>query len=51
MRRAGFRWHTVETLRATENEKFVAFYVSRQTAERTRLNVLRLTGTLVAALK
>jgi outer membrane protein TolC len=42
---------TVEALRATENDKFLAFYVSRQNAERARLNVLRLTGTLVAALK
>jgi len=41
----------VETLRAMENEKFLAFYVSQQTVERTRLNVLRLTGSLVAALK
>ena len=41
----------IEALRATENEKFLAFYVSQQTAERARLNVLRLTGTLVAALK
>lgn len=41
----------VETLRATENEKFLAFYVSQQTAERARLNVLRLTGTLVTELK
>jgi outer membrane protein len=41
----------VESLRATENEKFLAYYVSRQTAERARLNVLRLTGTLLAALK
>jgi outer membrane protein len=41
----------VETLRAFENEKFLAFYVSRQTVERARLNVLRLTGTLLAALK
>ncbi|MGA3201698.1 MAG: TolC family protein [Bryobacteraceae bacterium] len=41
----------VETLRATENEKFLAYYVSQQTAERARLNVLRLTGTLLAALK
>lgn len=42
---------TVESLRAVENDKFLAYYVSRQTAERARLNVLRLTGTLVAALK
>lgn len=42
---------TLETLRALENEKFLAYYVSRQTAERARLNVLRLTGALVAALK
>jgi outer membrane protein TolC len=41
----------VERLRAVENEKFLAYYVSRQTAERARLNVLRLTGTLVAVLK
>jgi outer membrane protein TolC len=42
---------TLEALRATENEKFLAYYVSQQTAERSRLNVLRLTGTLLAALK
>lgn len=42
---------TVETQRALENEKFLAYYVSRQTAERARLNILRLTGTLLAALK
>jgi hypothetical protein len=42
---------TVETQRALENEKFLAYYVSRQTAERARLNVLRLTGTMLAALK
>jgi outer membrane protein len=41
----------VETLRALENEKFLAYYVSQQTVERARLNVLRLTGTLAAALK
>ncbi|HVP00086.1 MAG TPA: TolC family protein [Bryobacteraceae bacterium] len=41
----------VEAMRATENEKFLVYYVAQQTAERARLNVLRLTGTLVAALK
>ncbi len=41
----------VEALRAIENEKFLAYYVSQQNVERARLNVLRLTGTLVAALK
>ena len=41
----------VETLRAMENEKFLVYYVSRQTSERARLNVLRLTGTLLATLK
>src|SRR5580700_8237962 len=41
----------VETLRATENEKFLVYYASRQTVERARLNVLRLSGTLLAALK
>jgi outer membrane protein len=42
---------TMEALRATENEKFLAYYVSRQTVERARLNVLRLTGSLLTALK
>lgn len=41
----------VEATRALENEKFLAYYVSQQNVERARLNVLRLTGTLVAALK
>jgi outer membrane protein TolC len=41
----------VELLRAVENEKFLAYYVSQQNAERARLNVLRMTGTLLAALK
>ncbi len=42
---------SVEALRAAENEKFLTYYAAQQTAERARLNVLRLTGTLVAALK
>ena len=42
---------TIEALRAAENEKFLTYYVSTQTAERARLNILRLTGTLLAALK
>ena len=41
----------VEAMRAIENEKFLVYYVSQQGAERARLNVLRLTGTLLAALK
>jgi outer membrane protein len=41
----------VEAMRATENAKFLAYYVSQQNAERARLNVLRLTGTLLASLK
>jgi outer membrane protein len=41
----------VEALRAVENEKFLVYYVSQQNAERARLNVLRMTGTLVATLK
>ncbi len=41
----------VEATRALENEKFLAYYVSQQSAERARLNVLRLSGTLLAALK
>ena len=37
---------TVEALRATENEKWVAYYEAQHTAEVARLNVLRQTGTL-----
>jgi outer membrane protein len=41
----------VEASRATENEKWLAYYDTQHTAELARLNVLRQTGTLVAALK
>ncbi len=42
---------TVEALRATENEKWLAYYAAQHTAELARLNVLRQTGTLEAALR
>jgi hypothetical protein len=41
----------VEASRALENEKWLAYYDTQHTAELARLNVLRQTGTLVAALK
>jgi outer membrane protein TolC len=42
---------TVEALRATENEKWLAYYEAQHSAELARLNVLRQTGTLEAALR
>ncbi len=42
---------TVEAARATENGKWLALYDAQHTAELARLNVLRLTGTLEAALQ
>ncbi len=42
---------TVETLRATENEKWLAYYEAQHAAELARLNVLRQTGTLEVALR
>jgi outer membrane protein len=41
----------LEQARAIENEKFLAYYEAQHAADRARLNVLRLTGTLVATLK
>jgi outer membrane protein len=41
----------VEQARATEQEKWLVYYQSQHTVERARLNVLRLSGTLVASLK
>jgi outer membrane protein TolC len=41
----------VEALRATENEKWLAYYEAQHAAEVARLNVLRQTGTLEAALR
>jgi outer membrane protein TolC len=41
----------VETQRATENEKWLAYYEAQHAAEVARLNVLRQTGTLEAALR
>ena len=42
---------TVEEARAIENEKWLAYYDAQHTAEMARLNVLRQTGTLKAALR
>jgi outer membrane protein TolC len=42
---------TVEALRATENEKWLAYYEAQHAAEVARLNVLRQTGTLELALR
>ena len=42
---------TVEALRATENEKWVAYYEAQHAAELARLNVLRESGTLQAAMR
>jgi outer membrane protein TolC len=42
---------SVEAARATEDEKWLAYYDAQHTAEIARLNVLRQTGTLEAALK
>lgn len=42
---------TVEALRATENEKWLAYYEAQHTAELARINVLRQTGTLELALR
>lgn len=41
----------VEQARFTENEKWIAFYDAQFGSERARLNVLRQTGELMAALK
>jgi outer membrane protein len=41
----------VEEARATENEKWLAYYDAQHAAEVVRLNVLRQTGTLEAALR
>jgi outer membrane protein len=41
----------VEAQRATENEKWLAYYEAQHAAEVARLNVLRQTGTLEAALR
>jgi len=41
----------VEADRATENEKWLAYYEAQHAAELARLNVLRQTGTLQAALR
>jgi outer membrane protein TolC len=42
---------TVEAARATENEKWLAYYEAQHAAEVARLNVLRDTGTLEAAIR
>jgi outer membrane protein len=41
----------LEASRATENEKWLAFYQAQHNAERARLDVLRQTGGLLAALR
>jgi hypothetical protein len=41
----------VDETRATENEKWLAYYEAQHAAEVARLNVLRQTGTLEAALR
>ncbi len=41
----------VEEARFTENEKWIAFYDAQFNAERARLNILRQTGELMAALR
>jgi len=41
----------VEAARATEDEKWLAYYESQHTAELARLNVLQRTGTLDALMR
>jgi outer membrane protein len=41
----------IEQDRAVENEKWLAYYDAQTTAERARLNVLKQSGTLLAALR
>ncbi|MBC8167251.1 MAG: TolC family protein [Bryobacteraceae bacterium] len=41
----------IEELRSAESEKWLAFYDAQTTVERARLEVLRLTGTIIAALQ
>jgi outer membrane protein TolC len=41
----------VEQSRAVEQEKWLAYYETQHTVERARLNVMKQTGTLLAALK
>ena len=42
---------TLEQARAAENDKWLAYYEAQHAADVARLNVLRQTGTLQAALK
>jgi len=41
----------VDDARLNEQEKWIAFYESQHALEKARLNLLRQTGTLVAALR
>jgi outer membrane protein len=41
----------LEQARAVENEKFLAYYEAQHAADRARLSVLRLTGTLTSSVK
>ena len=43
--------HDVEQARIDENEKWIAYYEAQNTLERVKLNLLRQTGTLSAALQ
>jgi hypothetical protein len=42
---------SVEAARATEDEKWLAYYETQRAAETARLNILRETGMLQASLK
>jgi outer membrane protein TolC len=41
----------VEELRSAESEKWLAFYDAQQAVERARIDLLRVTGSLMAALR
>ena len=42
---------SVEAARAAEDEKWLAYYLAQRSAELARLNILRQSGMLEAALK
>src|ERR1700736_4528744 len=42
---------TVDEVRLTEQEKWIAFYDAQNTVEKAKLNLLRQAGTILAALK
>lgn len=41
----------MEQARFEENEKWIAYFDAQNTLERVKLDILRLTGSLIAALK